>query len=62
MSSRLSSSKLVLVNEYYLEEIIEKQDLQLQQNAWILAKLTVLDEKIDHTRIDAAITRRERCW
>lgn len=60
--SPLTSSKLILLNEDYLEEIIEKQDLQLQQNAWILAKLTELDDKISHTRIDAVIARRERCW
>jgi hypothetical protein len=46
----------------YLEEIRDKQDIQLRQNSWMLARLTKLEDKIDHTRIDAVIARRERCW
>jgi hypothetical protein len=54
--------KTDLVYKEYLEEIKDKQDLQLKQSAWILTKLTTLEDKISHTRIDAVTARRERCW
>jgi hypothetical protein len=54
-----------------LKEIKEKQDLQQKQNAWILSKLKMQDEKMDSlldriprngSQSDAATARRERYW
>jgi hypothetical protein len=54
-----------------LKEIKEKQDLQLKQNAWILSKLKIQDEKLDslldrtpryRSQTDASVAKRERTW
>jgi hypothetical protein len=54
-----------------LKEIKEKQDLQQKQNAWMLSKLKIQDDKMDslldrtpryRSQADATIARRERCW